>query len=95
MKLINKSKLTFSGSHVVSNIDASSSGETAHQGKGTADENFRLSPNFSAGATRAPVQLLPPWRKNILHKVHNVQWLRSALALISILKRVYIVSKNS
>ena len=31
MKLINKSKLTFSGSHVVSNIDASSSGETAHQ----------------------------------------------------------------
>ena len=60
MKLINKSKLTFSGSHVVSNIDASSSGETAHQGKGTADENFRLSPNFSAGATRAPVQLLPP-----------------------------------
>ena len=22
--------------------------------------NFRLSPNFSAGATRAPVQLLPP-----------------------------------
>ena len=23
--------------------------------------NFRPSPNFSAGATRAPVQLLPPW----------------------------------
>ena len=39
MKLINKSKLTFSGSHVVSNIDASSSGETAHQRKGTADQN--------------------------------------------------------
>ena len=42
MKLINKSKLNFSGSHVVSNIDASSSGETAHQRKGTADQNFRL-----------------------------------------------------
>ena len=25
-------------------------------------ENFRLSPNFLAGATRAPVQLLPPCR---------------------------------
>ena len=23
--------------------------------------NFRSSPNFSVGATRAPVQLLPPW----------------------------------
>ena len=24
-------------------------------------KNFRPSPNISAGATRAPVQLLPPW----------------------------------
>ena len=27
-------------------------------------KNFRPSPKFSAGATRAPVQLLPPWILN-------------------------------
>ena len=32
--------------------------------------NFRPSPNFSAGAARAPVQLLPPWHfKLILFKI--------------------------
>ena len=31
------------------------------QGSSAEQGNFRPSPNFSAGATRAPVQLLPPW----------------------------------
>ena len=35
--------------------------------------NFRLSPNFSAGAGRAPVQLLAPWQK--VQFVRRWQWL--------------------